>query len=31
MSDEIPCTPEALLGWWQDVAKAMQPEKALAS
>ncbi len=31
MSDELSCTPEALLAWWRAVAKAVQPQTALAS
>jgi Protein of unknown function (DUF2478) len=30
MSEEIPCTPEALVGWWSGVITAAQPVKALA-
>ncbi|WP_020177172.1 DUF2478 domain-containing protein [Methyloferula stellata] len=31
MSQEISCTPEALLAWWQAVTKAMCSERALVS
>jgi len=31
MSEEIPCTPERLLAWWQGVVMAMKPSAALVS